>query len=543
VRRIGAQQNGSAHHRAQSLAWKLLYRWLSSFSQRRGDMAMHQGAEVRLAVDIGGTFTDFVLDVGQDRRTRKVLTTASRPEQAVLDGMRLILADARAHICDIDVFIHGTTLATNAIIERRGAKTALVATDGFRDVLDIGTESRYDQYDLAIDKPKPLAPRSLRFTVPERIDARGAVRLPLDEVAVRALAPDLRAQNVESVAFAFLHSYANPEHERRAAAVLKEELPAIWVTLSSAVCPEIREYERTSTAVANAYVQPLIDGYLARMAEALQVEQFRGAIYLVTSGGGVTSIETVQRFPVRLVESGPAGGAIFAAQIAARLGETKVLSFDMGGTTAKICLIEQYQPETSRAFEVDRAARFLKGSGLPVRIPVIEMVEIGAGGGSIARVDALKRVTVGPESASSEPGPPAPPLSPQENKFHDHRSCQPVRHPVRVARRGPVDRADPRRHRDLAARDVPVDPARQAASAIRLEYPDHAGAFGAAAVHPDGRAVVPHPSIAIVISGAGAVGRAGTGTPTARERDRLHDLCGDFGLVGRHHAGDRPHVA
>jgi N-methylhydantoinase A len=177
------------------------------------------------------------------------------------------------------------------------------------------------------------------------------------------------------------------------------------VTLSSAVCPEIREYERTSTAIANAYVQPLIDGYLARMAEALQVEQFRGAIYLVTSGGGVTSIETARRFPVRLVESGPAGGAIFAAQIAARLGETKVLSFDMGGTTAKICLIEQYQPETSRVFEVDRAARFLKGSGLPVRIPVIEMVEIGAGGGSIARVDALKRVTVGPESASSEPGP------------------------------------------------------------------------------------------------------------------------------------------
>src|SRR6266850_1217269 len=371
----------------------------------RGGFGMLEGAEVRLAVDIGGTFTDIVLDVGQDRRTRKVLTTPTRPEQAVLDGMRLILADARAHICDIDVFIHGTTLATNAIIERRGAKTALVATQGFRDVLDIGTESRYDQYDLAIDKPKPLAPRALRFTVPERIDAQGAVRLPLDEAAVRALVPELRAQNVESVAFAFLHSYANPEHERRAGAILKEEMPGIWVTLSSAVCPEIREYERTSTAVANAYVQPLIDGYLARMVEALQVEQFRGAIYLVTSGGGVTSIETAQRFPVRLVESGPAGGAIFAAQIAARLGETKVLSFDMGGTTAKICLIEKYQPETSRVFEVDRAARFLKGSGLPVRIPVIEMVEIGAGGGSIARVDALKRVTVGPESAGSEPGP------------------------------------------------------------------------------------------------------------------------------------------
>jgi N-methylhydantoinase A len=362
-------------------------------------------AEVRLAVDIGGTFTDIVLDVGERRRTRKVLTTPTRPEQAVLDGVRLILSDAQAHICDIDVFIHGTTLATNAIIERRGAKTALIATAGFRDVLDIGTESRYDQYDLSIDKPKPLVPRSLRFTVPERIDSHGAVRLPLDEAAVRALAPRLRAADVQAVAFAFLHSYANPEHERRAGAILQAEMPELSITLSSAVCPEIREYERTSTAVANAYVQPLMDSYLARMEQALRIEQFRGAIYLVTSGGGVTSIATARRFPVRLVESGPAGGAIFAAQIAARLGEAKVLSFDMGGTTAKICLIENYEPETSRVFEVDRAARFLKGSGLPVRIPVIEMVEIGAGGGSIAHIDALKRVTVGPESASSEPGP------------------------------------------------------------------------------------------------------------------------------------------
>jgi N-methylhydantoinase A len=366
---------------------------------------MLDGAEVRLAVDIGGTFTDIVLDLGQERRTRKVLTTPARPEQAVLDGMHLILADAGIHIWDIDVFIHGTTLATNAIIERQGARTALIATDGFRDVLDIGTESRYDQYDLTIDKPRPLVPRALRFTVPERVDAHGAVRLPLDEAAVRALVSRLRVQNIESVAFAFLHAYANSAHEQRAASVLREEMPNVWITLSSAVCPEIREYERTSTAVANAYVQPLIDGYLGRMAEALRAEKFRGAIYLVTSGGGVTSIETARHFPVRLIESGPAGGAIFAAQIAARLGENKVLSFDMGGTTAKICLIENYQPETSRVFEVDRAARFLKGSGLPVRIPVIEMVEIGAGGGSIARVDALKRVTVGPESASSEPGP------------------------------------------------------------------------------------------------------------------------------------------
>ncbi|MGJ4927923.1 hydantoinase/oxoprolinase family protein [Bradyrhizobium sp. HKCCYLS2038] len=366
---------------------------------------MLEGAEVRLAVDIGGTFTDIVLDIGQQRRTRKLLTTPTQPEQAVLDGVRLIMADAKAHISDVDVFIHGTTLATNAIIERRGARTALIATSGFRDVLDIGTESRYDQYDLAIDKPKPLVPRSLRFTVPERVDAHGDIRLPLDEAAMRALAPQLRALDVASVAIAFLHAYANPAHERRAAEILAEELPGVSITLSSAVCPEIREYERTSTAVANAYVQPLMDSYLARMDQALRIEQFRGTIYLVTSGGGVTSIDTARRFPVRLVESGPAGGAIFAGQIAARLGERKVLSFDMGGTTAKICLIENFEPESSRVFEVDRAARFLKGSGLPVRIPVIEMVEIGAGGGSIARIDAMKRVTVGPESASSEPGP------------------------------------------------------------------------------------------------------------------------------------------
>src|SRR5882724_1117329 len=361
--------------------------------------------DVRMAVDIGGTFTDIVLDRGTERLTRKVLTTAKRPEEGVLEGAHLVLRDANLHFSDIDVFIHGTTLATNAIIERRGARTALIATDGFRDTLDIATESRYDQYDLTIEKPQPLVPRSLRFTVPERVDIHGKVRLALDEAAVAAQIARLKDNGIEAVAICFMHSYVNPAHEQRTAAILKKAMPDLGITLSSEVCPEIREYERTSTAVANAYVQPLIDGYLARMVEALQVEQFRGAIYLVTSGGGVTSIETAQRFPVRLVESGPAGGAIFAAQIAARLGESRVLSFDMGGTTAKICLIEKYQPETSRVFEVDRAARFLKGSGLPVRIPVIEMVEIGAGGGSIARVDALKRVTVGPESASSEPGP------------------------------------------------------------------------------------------------------------------------------------------
>ena len=308
----------------------------------------------------------------------------------MLAGARLVLGDAGLHFSDIDVFIHGTTLATNAIIERRGARTALIATDGFRDTLDIATESRYDQYDLTIEKPQPLVPRSLRFTVPERVDVHGKVRLALDEAAVAAQVARLKDNGIEAVAICFMHSYVNPAHEQRTAEILKEAMPELSITLSCEVCPEIREYERTSTAVANAYVQPLMDGYLARMDEALRVEQFRGAIYLVTSGGGLTSIDTARQFPVRLIESGPAGGAIFAAQVAARGGEKKVLSFDMGGTTAKICLIENYEPNSARVYEVDRAARFLKGSGLPVRIPVIEMVEIGAGGGSIAKVDALE---------------------------------------------------------------------------------------------------------------------------------------------------------
>ncbi|HWL81152.1 MAG TPA: hydantoinase/oxoprolinase family protein [Roseomonas sp.] len=366
---------------------------------------MSSSSNVRLAADIGGTFTDIVLDADGTRRTRKVLTTPAAPEEGVLQGISLVLQDAGLRFSDIDVFVHGTTLATNAIIERRGAKTALIATAGFRDVIEIGTESRYDQYDLTLEKPVPLVPRELRFTVPERMDAEGRVRLPLDEAALDALVPALREAGVQSVAFAFLHAYANPAHEVAAGARLKAAMPGLSITLSHEVCPEVREYERTSTAVANAYVQPLMEGYLGRMAAALRERQYRGATYLVTSGGGLTALETAQKFPVRLVESGPAGGAIFAAQMALRAGEQKVLSFDMGGTTAKICLIEKGEPATSRFFEVDRTARFLKGSGLPLRIPVIEMVEIGAGGGSIAQVDALQRVTVGPESASSVPGP------------------------------------------------------------------------------------------------------------------------------------------
>ena len=359
----------------------------------------------RLAVDIGGTFTDLVLEAHGTLITRKLLTTPRAPEQAVLEGARLILADAGLVFADVAVFVHGTTLATNAVIERRGACTALLATEGFRDVLEIGTESRYDQYDLTIQKPIPLVPRRLRFTIPERVDVDGNIRLPLDEAAVRAIAPRLAAAGVESLAIAYIHAYANPAHEQRTAAILAEALPDVRITLASEVCPEIREYERTSTAVANAYVQPLIETYLARMNAALATAGFAGALYLVTSSGGLTTLEAARRFPVRLIESGPAGGAIFATQIAARAGEDRVLSFDMGGTTAKICLIQHQKPGAARLFEVDRSARFLKGSGLPLRIPVVEMVEIGAGGGSIARLDAMKTVAVGPESAASEPGP------------------------------------------------------------------------------------------------------------------------------------------
>ncbi|MBF0865850.1 MAG: hydantoinase/oxoprolinase family protein [Gluconobacter potus] len=366
---------------------------------------MVDSTQIRLAADIGGTFTDVVLQTPQERLTRKVLTTPSAPEQGVMDGIGLVIQDASLQFPDVTVFVHGTTLATNAIIERRGARTALIGTQGFRDILEIGTESRFNQYDLMLQKPSPLVSRDLRFTVPERMDARGTVQLPLDEAAVLALVPRLREAGVESIAVAFLHAYANPAHEQRVRALLQEALPDVTISISSEVCPEIREYERTSTTVANAYVQPLMAGYLGRLREALNAKGFQGALYLVTSGGGLTALETARQFPVRLVESGPAGGAIFAAQCAERLGENRVLSFDMGGTTAKVCLIEDGEPASSRFFEVDRTARFMKGSGLPLRIPVIEMVEIGAGGGSIAHLDAMKRVVVGPESASSVPGP------------------------------------------------------------------------------------------------------------------------------------------
>ena len=359
----------------------------------------------RLAVDIGGTFTDLVLEHAGRRTTVKVLTTPDAPERAVLDGATRILRAAGLAAGDIAILIHGTTLATNAIIERKGARTALLTTEGFRDVLALGNESRYDQYDLNIVLPEPLVPRALRLPVPERLDNEGRVLRALDEGAVRAIVPVLRREGVESVAVGFLHAFVNPAHERRVRDILAEELPALAVSLSSDVSPEMREWERFSTAAANAYVQPLMARYLRGLEQGLREAGLVAPIFLMLSGGGLTTIETACRFPIRLVESGPAGGAIFSAHVARQCGLANVLSFDMGGTTAKICLIDDFRPQTARNFEVARVGRFRRGSGLPLRIPVIEMVEIGAGGGSLAHVDSMGRIAVGPESAGADPGP------------------------------------------------------------------------------------------------------------------------------------------
>ena len=359
----------------------------------------------RLAVDIGGTFTDLALEHPGGRSTIKVLTTQTAPEQGVLAGVAAILHAAGLAADDIAIVIHGTTLATNAVIERKGARTALLTTHGFRDVLAMGNESRYDQYDLNIALPQPLVPRHLRLPVPERLDNEGNVLVPLDTAAVRALVPKLRAEAVESIAVGFLHAFVNPAHERQVRDILAELLPDVPVSLSSEVSPEMREWERFSTTVANAYVQPRMARYLRLLEDGLHGLGVGAPLLLMLSGGGLTTIDTACRFPIRLVESGPAGGAIFSSYIARQCGIETVLSFDMGGTTAKICLIDDYRPQTARSFEVARVGRFKKGSGLPLRIPVIEMVEIGAGGGSIAHVDAMGRIAVGPESAGADPGP------------------------------------------------------------------------------------------------------------------------------------------
>jgi N-methylhydantoinase A len=359
----------------------------------------------RLAVDIGGTFTDVVLAAGGRQVTTKVLTTPAAPEEGVLAGIEKVMSEAGAAPSDVSLVVHGTTLATNALIERKGARTALIVTEGFRDSVEMAYENRFEQYDINVDRPPPLVPRYLRWPVGERMSGRGEVLRPLDESMVKALLPMIEEHGIESIAVGFLHAYANPVHERRVAEILCALAPDIRITLSSEVCPEIREYERQSTACANAYVQPIMARYLTLLDQHLRGLGFACPFFLMTSGGGLTTLETAVRFPIRLVESGPAGGAILAGRIATDRGLDKVLSFDMGGTTAKVCLIDDATPLSSRSFEVARAYRFLKGSGLPIRVPAIEMVEIGAGGGSIARVDPMGRVTVGPDSAGAEPGP------------------------------------------------------------------------------------------------------------------------------------------
>lgn len=359
----------------------------------------------KLAVDIGGTFTDLAIESEDQRWTAKVLTTPAAPELGVLEGVRVVLASAELAAGDISLVIHGTTLATNAVIERKGAKTALLTTEGFRDVLALGNESRYDQYDLNIELAQPLVPRRWRLPVTERLDNTGKVLLPLDEAAVEQHVAFMKAEGIEAVAIGFMHGFVNPAHEKQAAAILRRLWPEVPVSLSSEVSPEMREWERFSTTVANAYVQPLMASYLKRLEIGLREAGLACPLFMMLSGGGLTTLDTAARFPIRLVESGPAGGAIFSAHVAKQRGLTKVLSFDMGGTTAKICLIDDYQPQASRTFEVARVGRFKKGSGLPLRIPVIEMVEIGAGGGSIAAVDSMGRITVGPESAGADPGP------------------------------------------------------------------------------------------------------------------------------------------
>lgn len=364
---------------------------------------------LRLAIDIGGTFTDTVLmgGAGAVLASAKTLTTHASPADGAVQGAASVLKGCGREFSELTGLIHGTTLATNALIERRGARLASVTTEGFRDILEIGYERRYSQYDIFLEKPEQLVPRERSFTVRERMSAGGDTLIDLDDSALDDLLDDLDECGAEAVAICLLHAYANPVHERRLRDLITRARPSLAVSISSEVSPEAREYERLSTTAANAYVQPLMGSYLAQLERGLANNGLACPILMMTAGGGMCSVETAKRHPIRLVESGPAGGAILAARVAETAGLNKVLSLDVGGTTAKLCLIDGARPQTSRQFEIARAERFIKGSGLPVRIPVIEMIEIGAGGGSIASVDGLGRINVGPRSAGSEPGPAA----------------------------------------------------------------------------------------------------------------------------------------
>ena len=360
-----------------------------------------------LGIDIGGTFTDFALldlDTG-DLYTHKVLTSADDPVRSVLKGIRELLDQQKSIVPER--VVHGTTLVTNAVVERKGASTALLTTRGFRDVLEIRREGRYDLYDLNLEFPEPLAPRHQRFEVDERMDENGRVRKPLDETSLETLLFGLHDLGIESWAVCFLHAYADGSHESRVGELLKEQFPGIPVSLSSEVAPEIREYERTSTTVANAYVRPIAEGYLNRLTEGLSRElgQTKPVVHIMLSDGGITTPEIAAAHPIRIVESGPAGGVQAAARLGRALEKFPVLSLDMGGTTAKIAFLDRSGPSTRSMFEIDRRHFYKKGSGLPVLIPALDLVEIGAGGGSLAGKGPLGTLVVGPESAGAEPGP------------------------------------------------------------------------------------------------------------------------------------------
>jgi N-methylhydantoinase A/oxoprolinase/acetone carboxylase beta subunit/N-methylhydantoinase B/oxoprolinase/acetone carboxylase alpha subunit len=360
----------------------------------------------RIAVDIGGTFTDIVVELKDGScASVKTPTTPEDPVIGAMSGIQAVLREAGISLDQVGMIVHGTTLATNTLIEKKGACVGLILSSGFRDVLEIGYERRYDQEDLFIDKPDLLVPRERCLTVDERLLADGSVLTALDESGLQGVLDRFGEYGVESVAVCLLHSYVNPVHEHRIAELLKQMRPHLPVSLSSGVCPEIREFDRTCTTVANAYVKPLIASYLDRFEIALGQEGFIGRFFMMTSAGGMTTLDTARQYPVRLVESGPAGGAVLACRVAHQCGLERAVSFDMGGTTAKFCIIDDAQPLTSRSFEVARAHRFTRGSGMPLRIPAIEMIEIGAGGGSIAAVDPLERITIGPESMGARPGP------------------------------------------------------------------------------------------------------------------------------------------
>ena len=360
---------------------------------------------VRVGVDIGGTFTDLMMVGGSGRvEIGKVLTTPD-PSQGVEEVLTRTLELSGLSAASVRHLVHGTTLVTNAIIERKGARTALLTTSGFRDSIEIGREHRYELYDLNLEHPKPLAPRHLRFAVPERTLADGSQAIELDEQHVTRLVRELAGAGVEAVAICFLHSFTNPDSERSARAVVEAVAPEIRVSVSSEVVPEIGEFERASTTIANVYVQPLVEDYLFGLRRRLEEMGFGGQLFVMLSSGGVATLDTCVQFPIRLLESGPAAGALAAASVGTAMGRGSLLSFDMGGTTAKLSVVDGGEPLVTHDFEVDRRYRFKKGSGLPVRVPVIEMIEIGAGGGSIARVDSLGLLKVGPDSAGADPGP------------------------------------------------------------------------------------------------------------------------------------------